>query len=304
MEDLIFLLIFGSIAWIVFRLAAKLPIIPFQKKQTKKQTISNGKKALGNQKKAINTIEIDQEPNLMEDLLSSVVDIKDNMLHLTDNRFVMYCEVDPVNYFLKSNSEQETIDVAFETWLATLDYQVIWYLQNRFIDLSHPIENMRKELRNTEDLHPNALSYGDSLIKELEQWQNYSPRFETKAYIIFQYQVKTSSITADTEDELQEKITEKAKQEIIRRINTAASSLRKAEIGLKVLDSEGILDIFYHALNRRTAAGLKLKNLKESENFSLYSTADQDQIRVQLVKEMTEHEIAEKENSAKIENAS
>lgn len=66
------------------------------------------------------------------------------MVHLENNQFVMIAEVEPVNYYLLDQSEQNGIDAIFETWLAQINYHVRVYLQNRYVDLTDPINEIQK----------------------------------------------------------------------------------------------------------------------------------------------------------------
>jgi hypothetical protein len=288
MGDILFLLIMGSVLWIVYCVVSKRSIIPFIKKKDDGQKSDTTLKNVrtGSKKNKNEPVYEETEPDLFEDLLEDVVDIKNHLVHLKNNRFLLYAEVEPCNYFLRSQSEQEAIDAAFESWLATLNYPVQWYLQNRYIDLSEPIEEMRKNMMEANDIPLNALEYGKSMLEDLIRWQTSSPRYETKRYIIFPYEVNVNSIEASSKEELQERIEEKAWNELYRRYNNARSSLRKANMNVQLLTTEGILEVLYHAFNRKKALKAKFKNIREREMLSLYSTADQSQSRIEYVKEL------------------
>lgn len=293
MGDIIFLLVMGSALWIVYCLVSKRSIIPFIKKKDednqkagaslKSGSVDSGKGKGKNQQHFEET-----EPDLFEDLLEDVVDINNHLVHLKNNRFLLFAEVEPCNYFLRSQDEQEAIDAAFESWLATLNYHVQWYIQSRYIDLSEPIEEMRRNMMEANDIPVNALEYGKTMLEDLIQWQNSSPRYESKRYIIFPYEVNLSNIDSDSKEDRQERIEEKAWGELFRRYNNARSSLRKANMNVQLLTTEGIIEVLYHAFNRKKALKYKFKNIREREALSLYSTADQDQSRVELVKELIE----------------
>ncbi|MGP4074188.1 hypothetical protein ACTWQB_16925, partial [Piscibacillus sp. B03] len=234
-----------------------------------------------------------QEAKNFRDLLSKVKDIRENMLVLSNNRYNMIVEVTPVNYYLLSQDEQEAIDMNFETWLAQLDdYDVQWYLQNRFVDLSEPIEEMEKSIKQEQEegLTDLAVEYGRSIIRDLQSWEHNTPRYETKRYIVFSYTLNPKDIEFDSKEEYQDKADTKAYNELIRRVNTAQNSLSKSRMQLDVLSSEGIVELMYYTLNRRKAAKNRFKDIKRHENFALYVTADQTTEHIAGVKEMIEHE--------------
>jgi hypothetical protein len=230
-------------------------------------------------------VELEQEPELILDLFHDVEEMADNMLVMKDHRFVMFAEVEPVNYFLLSEDEQDAIDVIFERWLAQINYPVQIYLQNRLTDLSEAIEQMEKNMMTSSDLTSNAMEYGRAFLEHLQRWQTYTPRYETKRFLIFYHHVPPSSVQATDAEELKERMYEKAFAELYRRFNTAKSQLRKANMDVHLLSNAGITEVLYHALNRHKAAKNRFRDIERYEMLSLYVTADQDDARIEAVKE-------------------
>ncbi|WP_368502734.1 hypothetical protein AB3N04_01145 (plasmid) [Alkalihalophilus sp. As8PL] len=301
MMDIVVLTVLGSVAWVVYAVSTKRSLIPFYEKKVKLQTPTKktknkrGSKATNqpqNTKKNAPTDEYaEEEPDLFSELLGEVKTVKNHMIHLTDERFVMFTEVEPCNYFLRSQEEQESIDDAFETWLSSIDgYQVQWYLQNRYIDLSEPIEEMQENMIKSENMSPNAIDYGKGLLNDLRNWQASQPRYETKRYLIFVQKAdpKKAGVVKGAED-YEEKIVERAFGELYRRVNNAKNMLKRANMEVELLTGEGIAEVLYHTLNRRKAPKLKFKNIKEREMLSLYSTADKSEEQIEAVKESGNH---------------
>jgi len=293
MKEILIMGIFGFIIYAFARKMEKKPILPWKEGAVPAEIRISGKK----QKKNKQTIELDQEPNVFQDLFNDIKEINNHMIRHHDNTFVLMAEVEPVNYFLLSHEEQEAIDVTFERWLAQIasSQNTQWYLQNRYVDLSEPIEKMRKSMIDADDLHENAVEYGKSLIDDLTKWQQIAPRFETKRYILFTHQIKVNEITAEDKEELEEKIVEKAFAELYRRMNAAKSQLRKARMEVHLLTNEGICEVLYHAFNRRKAIKNRYKDIALQEMTSLFVTADQDSTRIELVKEGLDNEFANEE---------
>lgn len=281
MRDLLIMGVFGLILYVFYRFMTKEPILPWKKKQITETSVNVKKK----KKKRRHEVELEQVPQLFEELFEDVKDISNHMIRFHDNSFTLIADVEPVNYFLKSQEEQEAIDTVFEGWLAAINYHVGFYLQNRFVDISEPLEQMRKSMKDSDDLNEAALSFGQSMIEDLVKWQTSSPRYETKRYLIFTHKVKIHEINADSKEELEEKIVEKAFAELMRRLNSAKAQLRKAEINVSLLPTEGIYDLLYHTFNRRKAVKQRFKDMVEQEKNSLYVTADQSDERIEAVKE-------------------
>lgn len=277
--------IFAIVMWVFYRMMLKEPILPWKEKKVTDTVPVSGKKK-GKKKK--HEVEIEEEPRLFEELFEDIKDISHHMIRFNDNTFTLIGEVESVNYFLKSQDEQEAIDTVFESWLAAINYPVQFYLQNRFIDISEPIQNMTQSMKDSEDLNEAALNFGQSMINDLIVWQAQSPRYETRRYLVFTHKINAHELSADSPEELEEKIIEKAFAELMRRLNAAKSQLRKAEINISLLPTEGIYELLYHTFNRRKAVKHRFKDMVEQEKNALYVTADQTDERIEAVKEVIE----------------
>lgn len=297
MFNFIFFLVLGTAMYVILRKTNNKPIIPSFKKG--EQGAKSVKYKKNNPNKKAKDINLEEEPKAFSDFFSDVKEIKHHMLRYNDNTFVMYTEVEPVNYFLLSQDEQEAIDVTFETWLAQTNYNVQMYLQNRYVDLTEPIKKMQETMANADNLHQNAVTYGESMVEDLLKWQYNSPIYETKRYLIFSHKINTSEITADNEEELEEKVVDKAFAELHRRVSAAKNQLQKARMNVQMLTNEGIADVLYHAFNRRRAVKNRFKDFGEQENLASYVTADQDDIRIELVKEAIKNEEYKEESYEK-----
>ncbi|UAL49774.1 hypothetical protein K7887_22675 (plasmid) [Sutcliffiella horikoshii] len=290
MRDILIMAVIGMAIYVFARVMLKEPILPWGKKKN----VSNTARKVSQKK----SVQADMDKSIpFEELFSDLLEIKDHMFRKTNNQFVLVAKVEPVNYFLLSNDEQEAIDIAFETWLAQINYPVQWYLQNRYIDLSEPIEEMRKSMRTEDDLDVNAAEYGQAMIDDLMKWQSISPRYETKRFAVFQHRIEVNDLKADSDEELETKVLEKAFAELYRRFNTAKGALRKAGVELELLTNEDLGELLYYAFNRRKAFKNKYKDVALQEQLSLYVTADQDDSRIEAVKEMIENGTTEKEES-------
>lgn len=287
MKDIIFLLVAGLVVYIISRLILKEPIIPGRTKNVpteKKNITTQKKKKRKNDKSLLDEDEVAPFAELFPNLDS----IDSHMIRQKDNLFTMIAEVTPVNYFLLDQGEQEAIDATFETWLAQLNYGVRIYLQNRFVDLTLPIEEMQKvmeeEDKEQDSLHPLAMQFGQDMINNLSQWQNAQPRFETKRYLLLDYRVDRKDVRADSEEEFEEKVTDKAFTELRRRLSTAQNQLRKADIVIDMLPTDGIIEVLYYGFNRRKAVKNFYRDIENQEQLALYVTADQTASRINKVK--------------------
>ncbi|WP_028393961.1 hypothetical protein [Bacillus cihuensis] len=284
MKDIIFLVIVGLCIYVISRIILKEPILPWKDKKTQRHQYQpvNNKGAKKNKK---NDSPLDEEEAVpFKEFFPHILKIENHMIHHSDYTFSMMAEVDPVNYYLLDQSEQEAVDAIYETWLAQINYPVRQYLQNRFIDLAEPIEAIQKVMEEEDDLPPLAYEYGQKMIEDLINWQRSQPRFELKRFLIFDYKIDQKDIKANDQDELEEKILEKAFNELYRRVSTARSQLRKADMRVDLLTTDGISEVLYYTFNRRKAVKNQYKDIENKEQLALYVTADQSASQITLVK--------------------
>ena len=281
------LLILGLLAggWVFSRIVLKEPILPWKDKKVKSNTVNKkGTKASDVKKMSKAQMEkealLEQESTPFQEMFPNVIGVQDHMLRYSDNEFTMFAEVEPVNYFLRDPEEQEVIDIAFETWLASINYPVRIYLQNRFVDLTEPIEEITNQIEAAEDLNSAAYEFALNMIEDLEQWQKSQPRYETKRYILFDYKVEVKDLRLDNEDDLEERILEKAFNELTRRVQAARQQLRRGEMEVSLLTNDGITEVIYYAFNRRKAIKNRYRDLERQEKLAIYSTADQSPERI------------------------
>lgn len=255
----------------------------------------NGKK---NKKNTFVTEEIDEDNvDFFSAFVEDIKEVENHMIRYHDDTFVLIAEAHPVNYYLLSNAEQEAIDIKIESWLTTLEFNTKVYIQSKFVDLTDPVRKMTETMKGAKDLTPETVLYGQEVIDNLEYWQRSQPRYEQKRYLIYPYKVDISTITADTEDELEEKIVDKAFNELYRRYNASRNLLSKAKISVEMLTKDKLIELLYVAFNRRKAVKARFQDLIENENFSLYSTGETNERKLELMKKVLAEEKAEKSNN-------
>lgn len=282
-------LVFGAIGlamYILSRVMLKEPIFPWKESKFIANDIALNKNLKQKKKKknAIKSPLDEEEAAPFRLLFPDIIGFEGHMIRRVNNEFSMLAEVEPVNYYLRDQEEQEIIDSAFETWIAANKYDVRVYIQNRFVDLSEAIEEIQRTLRSQDDLNQEAREFGENMVRDLLYWQNAEPRFEARRFIIFDYRVDVKEIKVEDEEELEERIIDKAFNELHRRIQAARQHLRSGEMEVKMLSTDGIVELCYYGFNRKRALKNRYKDIENYEQLSLYVTADQTPKRIALVK--------------------
>lgn len=300
MKDILFFAVVGVLLYVFYRVIMKEPIIPSKKKKGTAVYEPSENQFKNSNKKKNNTVDPLEEDEAAPFglLFPNVQNISSHMIRHVDNHFVMVAEAEPVNYFLLDNSEQDGIDAILETWLAQINYHTRVLLQNRFVDLTEPINEIRKNMDQEEDMDPLAVQFGLNMIKDLQKWQNAQPRYETRRYILFPFKVDPKDIKAEDSEDLEDRIVEKAWNELNRRVNTAKTQLRKSDVDIHLLTTDGINEVLYYQFNRRKAVKNRYRDIEEQEMLSLYVTADQTAEQIVRVKGEIENAQKEEKESA------
>ncbi|MFG3435161.1 hypothetical protein [Lysinibacillus fusiformis] len=285
MKDVLLMLVLALAGWVFIRIMLKEPILPWKEKKASNKPSNLGKTK---KKKKKNPDEdnplIEKEARKFQELFPNVVGFENHMLRSSNNEFTMFAEVEPVNYFLRDPEEQEVIDIAFETWLASINYPVRIYLQNRFVDLTEPIEEIQRTIGSSDDLNSEAREFGENMINDLQAWQRAQPRYETKRYLLFDYKVDVKELRINDDEDVEERIIDKAFNELNRRVQAARQQLRRGEMEVQLLSTDGIVEVVYYAFNRRKAMKNRYRDIERHEQLALYVTADQSAERVAAVR--------------------
>ncbi|MED3022610.1 MULTISPECIES: hypothetical protein [Bacillus cereus group] len=301
MLEMIYFAAIAIVGFFFYRKMNEKPLFGSKKKGKKQGGVEkhtaekSGKK---NKKNMPAESEVDEDNvDFFNAFVEDIKEIDNHMIRYHDDTFVLIAEAHPVNYYLLSNMEQEAIDIKIESWLTTLEFNTKVYIQSKFVDLTDPVRKMTETMKGAKDLTPETVLYGQEVIDNLEYWQRSQPRYEQKRYLIYPYKVDISTITADTEEELEEKIVDKAFNELYRRYNASRNLLSKAKINVEMLTKEKLIELLYVAFNRRKAVKARFQDLIENENFSLYSTSETNERKLELLKKVLAGEKTEKSNN-------
>lgn len=287
MLEIIYFAVVAIVGFFFYRKMNGKPFFGSGKKgQIKGATGKNKNVTKSKQDEAIDEEDVD----FFMDFVADISEFENHMIRYEDDTFVLFSEAHPVNYYLLSNQEQEAIDIKIESWLATLEFNTRVYIQSKFVDLTDPVRKMTSTMKGAKDLTPETILYGQEVIDNIDTWQRSRPRYEQKRYIIYPYKVDISTITADTEEELEEKIVDKAFNELYRRYNASRNLLYKAKINVEMLTKDKMIELLYVSLNRRKALKARFQDLIENENFSLYSTAETTERKLELLKQVIAEE--------------
>ncbi len=107
-----------------------------------------------------------------------IQNINHNTVYLKDNSYVKILEVEPINFELKSEFEQEAILMSYKKFLKSCNFDIQIVIQSQVTDISQYL-NKVKRLRNEDDniLKEMADDYIDFTLQIINSKRNVSKKF-------------------------------------------------------------------------------------------------------------------------------
>lgn len=213
----------------------------------------------------------------------------DGIIEMTDLRFRLVIEVEPVNESLKSLREKQSLWLGFRSLVQTINIPFTLKIETRFLDLREYLNNI-KACSESKDLllRDYGLELSGWLNKKTENRQNRDRRY----YIILKIDslangiesgVKTgnpmlnsliSSLTKLQKTSMSDKDLQKmAIDELKVMAGVVRSSLEGMDIVSRQLNKEEVLDMIYSTFNRDLAPHCQVSDADKNHMFSLFMTS-------------------------------
>jgi hypothetical protein len=163
--------------------------------------------------------------------------------------------VDSIHYYLLSEEEQEAVDGALASVLASISYPVQPLSITKPVDLYSYIESLKSDISKA----PATMQqYGEQHIAFLEE--------ETKQQILIKQDYLVVGVDNVEPEDLQQ-----AKSELDRRCGLIISGLRRAELVAHVLDTYEVMGIFYDIFHANRVMSARLNEKDELETYFVKS---------------------------------
>ena len=115
-------------------------------------------------------------------------DIDNNMIDLGGFKYRMIVECSSTNYNLKTGSEKEMIEMAFQRFLNSLQFPVTFYIQTKEIDNSKMLSQLEGDIVDTLKTFPQLKDYGQIYLQEMKNLNlSIGNSKQKKKYIIIPY---------------------------------------------------------------------------------------------------------------------
>lgn len=169
--------------------------------------------------------------------------IKNGVIYTTDHRYVKLIEILPINFLLRSPSEQRNIIMSFMSYLKIAPVRIQFKVVSKKADISEYIEKIQKEAERECDTRVKMLQEDYAkLIEKLGRKEAITRRF----FMVFEYQSYNNNKNP-------------REQEILLYMKSVVQTAKKylSQCGNVVLEHENdtrfLVDVLYQILNRRTS---------------------------------------------------
>lgn len=177
-------------------------------------------------------------------------DIVDSMIVMDNYEYRMVVECNSINYFLKTEDEQDAVEIAFRRFLNSIKFPFSIYVQTREIDNRAMIDSLRKDMEVTLRSYPQLRDYGNYYVRELQSINDKlkSTKFKKKYIIVTFDEAGKMTNLNDAEKK------EYAFDELFNRCKLVINGLSNVGIKAKVLDSSELANMVYQSMHKEVGS--------------------------------------------------
>lgn len=217
-------------------------------------------------------------PNSTQNTLQ-IAEIRDGLVIMNDGTFRSIVMAKSINFDLMSQSEQESVEYAYQGFLNSLYFPVQIFIRSQKVDLQPYIERLDR-IRTEHDNMLLALLMEDYIgyIDALSQSTNI---MDKKFYLVIPFAstpdqeklltTNRSFVTGfaglfSTKEQrvvINEGQLEKAKTELRNRVQAVMGGLQQCGVKSLPLDTEELIELYYDTYNPDTATRQHLKNFND-----------------------------------------
>lgn len=201
-----------------------------------------------------------------------IADIKKDTVIMKDGTLRGILMVSSINFALKSEDEQEAIISGYVSFLNNLDFPIQVVVQSRELNIANYLQSMRKKAneQTNELLKNQTLQYVDYVGQLVSLGKIMNKHF----YIIVPYnpisdkrkgfwQSLIEAFRPIDVINLKEERFIHLKKQLTERIDSVTNGLSSMGLNVALLDTQGLIELFYNAYNQETAANQPLDSVEK-----------------------------------------
>jgi hypothetical protein len=197
-----------------------------------------------------------------------IAGIQDSVVIMTDGSVRIVLKVEPINFDLKSDQEQNAIIYAYQSFLNSLDFPIQFVIQSKKLDLERYLLRLQESEKNiTSDLLRIQIEDYIGFVRQLISVANImSKRF----YVVISYSAVTKeSSVAQFRNILHKQPTgpvmdqdqfARYKAEASNRANIIAGGLGRLSVKCEMLSTQALIELFYGVYNPDVATEERLSS--------------------------------------------
>lgn len=183
-------------------------------------------------------------------------DIKDSMIHLGNFRYRAVIKVSSLNYNLKTEKEQDVIELSYQRFLNSLSHPIQMVVYTKIMDNTKMLESLREDIVQSLEDFPILEEYGEYYFNEMSHiYDNIGNNKEKKKYIIVPFD-EAIELTNSSDQEKYEY----AMNELQNRCLIVIDGLQSLGLQADFLKSDELIDLLYTVYHKDSA--------NQSENIS------------------------------------
>lgn len=175
-------------------------------------------------------------------------DVRDSMINIGNHQYRAILECTSINYNLKTELEQNMIDLTYQRLLNSLPFKISIHVQTRVMDHTQMLENLRLDMIKTLETFPQLEEYATVYFDEMKHvYEHMGNNKEKRKYIIIPYDDAAFLSTASDDEKHKSAI-----EEMTRRCLTVIDGLQGIGIRAKLLNTPDLIDLLYACYHKNS----------------------------------------------------
>lgn len=196
-----------------------------------------------------NDITINEEQKDTTQSILPFEDVRDSMIHLGNHQYRAVLSCTSVNYALKTDKEQDVIELSFQRFLNSLSYPISIFVQTRTMDNEKMMESLRRDTLESINDYPILENYGEAYFEEMADiYDRIGNNKEKRKYVIIPFN-EAINLTTSTDEEKYEYTL----QEMKNRILVVKDGLEALGISVRLLNTDDLIDLLYVTYHKNSA---------------------------------------------------
>lgn len=234
-------------------------------------------------------------------------EIRDGVVVLKNGGMRAALKTTSINFNLKSEQEQNAIIYSYQGFLNSLEFPIQILARSKKLDIDNYIEQVTAlgEKQENRLLQEQTLEYAQYIKRLVE----YADIMEKEFYVIVPYDPGRTQGAGkfqsffqrlspkDSYSDIKRRRSEfnNLKKSLLQRVNVIQAGLEGCGLSVEMLDTIGLINLFYESYNPKTAREQKLKDL---EGTSIETDEERMQ-NEEIQREIEEKEMAKSKPKAK-----